>query len=132
MLESYPMYWDKRAALEFGISSSEGKAIEAGLEQYFHRYMTNVVIDFRYNDWYEQQQSYIQGTMWEETTMNMLVRVECIDLKKEPKCCLGRIIYLYETWIVFCGLPVTLVIFTILMMLYLTNVVRIRNFILIS
>ena len=28
MLESYPMYWDKRAALEFGISSSEGKAIE--------------------------------------------------------------------------------------------------------
>ena len=32
----------------------------------------------------------------------------------------------------FCGLPVTLVIFTILMMLYLTNVVRIRNFILIS
>lgn len=89
MLESYPMYWDKRVALEFGISSSEGKAIEAGLEQYFHRYMTNVVIDFRYNDWYEQQQSYIQGTMWEETTMNMLVRVECIDLKKEPKCCLG-------------------------------------------
>ena len=77
MLESYPMYWDKRVALEFGISSSEGKA------------MTNVVIDFRYNDWYEQQQSYIQGTMWEETTMNMLVRVECIDLKKEPKCCLG-------------------------------------------
>ena len=89
MLESYPMYWDKRAALEFGIGLSEGKAIEAGMEQYFHRYMKDIAIHFRYNDWYEQQQSYLQGTMWEETTMNMLVRVEHIDSESEPKCCVG-------------------------------------------
>lgn len=39
MLESYPMYWNKRAALEFGVGLSEDAAVEAGMEQYFQKYV---------------------------------------------------------------------------------------------
>lgn len=91
MLESHPVYWDKRIVHEFGTCSSPDKTEEDAMDKYFHKCVVDSVIYCRYNDWYEQQQSFLQGTLWEETTINILVRLKDVDLQLESKCCLGSL-----------------------------------------
>ncbi len=67
----------------------------------------------RYRNWYHQQQANWKRVEREESATNMLIN----------SVSLGRLLYFYETWVAFIGLGITLFLFTLLMMLYLTHTV---------
>ena len=114
-LNSQPQYWNRRIQDEFGVPSSVASD-DATASGYFRKSVLFVKLNGRYNDWHRQQQANLKSVEREESATNMLV----------DSVSWGRVLYFYETWVAFIGLGLTLFLFTVLMMLYLTHTVRLR------
>ena len=111
-LNAHPGYWNRRILDEFGVSSQMSSK-DTTIHTYFQQSVLLVRLMGRYSDWYHQQQANWKSVEREESATNMLIN----------SVSWGRLLYFYETWIAFVGLGITLFLFTLLMMLYLTHTV---------
>lgn len=101
---------------EFGVSSWM-TSNDTTVSRYFQQSVPRVSLNRRYKDWYQQQQANWKSVEREESATNMLI----------SSVSWGRFLYFYETWVAFIGLGLTLFLFTLLMMLYLTHTVPFRS-----